>query len=144
MNKAHNHVMPTSTCFDDCLEFIEALLVNAKQSEHHEITKRFLVVHGIYRLTDMDNDHNTRGEPFAHGWVFDKTDKAAIQKGVFVDGSRDYYAVDVRDFYGLLRPVKETRYTLKEVHRLNIAHNNYGPWKQEYINLCKDKKGEAI
>lgn len=130
-------ILPTHTCFDDCLDYIENL-IKQPNSNKLAIIRRYQVVHGIYQITELENDLNTKGRPFAHGWVFDKVDKAAIQDG-YLNGERLTYGISTKDFYSLFKIIDETRYNLNEVYRLNVLHNNFGPWKQKYINLCADK-----
>jgi len=129
-------ILPTNTCFDDCLDYIEHI-IKTNLPNIESLLDRYWVVHGIYQLTDLENDTNTNGEPFAHGWVFDRHDNSVIQDG-YLNGDRITYSITLTEFYELFKVIDETRYTLKEVHRLNILHNNYGPWKASYIKHCKN------
>lgn len=131
-------ILPTQSCFDDCLDFIENLL-NSQPDASEKILMRYRVVHGIYQVTDLDNDFHTGGKPFAHGWVLDLKDKLAIQDG-YLDGERITYGIGLDEFYKLFKLHEETRYSLLEVYKLNKKHNNYGPWEPKYLNLCQDKQ----
>lgn len=116
---------PTHTCFDDAVEMIEEFLR----------TRRFLpgdlfLIHAIVAPDGMKDS--------SHAWVETKNDTAffnAILKNqkVIVECRASEYRKE-------LNVKASTSYSVKEALDMNKLHGTYGPWKKEYIALCRIAK----
>lgn len=116
-------ILPTHTCFDDALDYIERRVL-----AHPSIGfgTSLLLVHGIcYRPDDV---------PFAHGWV---EDAGVVWDAGLIEGRRVWFAVNREEYYAKMRITDVTRYTMREVWVENTRSGNYGPWKPEYLALCR-------
>lgn len=120
-------LLPTHTCFDDAIEMIEQFLLK----------KRFppdglFLIHAIVAPDGMKDS--------SHAWVEDKNDTAFFiaileSRKVVVECSAAQYRKELH--------VKAlTAYTMRETWELNKLHRTYGPWKQEYIALCRAHRGD--
>jgi hypothetical protein len=119
------NILPTHTCFDDALDFLGALLQIGRLSKDE--LNEYVVVHGICTAPD--------GNPYAHAWVEQSRARLIWQGGV-VDGVRVWFAVPIEEFDREYRPQITTRYTPAETARENARTNHFGPWKDEYFELC--------
>ena len=121
-------VLPTHTCFDDALDY---LVHRIRADPSLFSADQLYLVHGIALAPEGQH----AGEPFAHAWV-EEHDKV-WQAGILADdGVRIYYAMDRAEFYEKWRIQKSTRYTAKEADEENVRSNHYGPWLEEYRELC--------
>jgi len=119
-------ILPTHTCFDDALEFLNAIL-------KYEGVERLLgvrVVHGIC----LAPEGVQIGQPFAHAWC--EEDGSCIQAGL-VEGEKVYFGVDRAEFYAMLRPQDTTTYTPEEAVAQNFASGHFGPWEDRYRAIIK-------
>lgn len=119
---------PTGTCFDDTLDFLEQM---SKLPDARLALPQLLLVHGIC-ITPT-----TKDRLFAHAWI-EWPKYSMVLQGCIYKGKRRMFETPKVVFYAQLRPQKFTRYTIFEAAKLNEEHNNYGPWVDEYIALCKD------
>jgi hypothetical protein len=117
-------IMPTLRCFDDALDYIET---RAKLNIGD--WQALVLAHGILLVPDGKEE----GTPFAHAWV--EEGDAVIQRGI-IEGVATYYAVKKAEFETLMRPVKVTRYTVRQALDENWKSNHYGPWEPVYRALC--------
>jgi hypothetical protein len=128
-------VHPTHTCFDDALDYIEALI---RQDVHlvRRNSSKLFVVHGIC----LKPEGPTKGEPFAHAWVEDEYSEpeARVWQGGILNGERIFYALDRVEFFQRMRVQECTRYTLREASDHNHRTNHYGPWLDKYKRLCRE------
>jgi hypothetical protein len=117
-------IMPTHHCFDDALDFITAR-VRADRSAVDKLT----LVHGIATATSGPH----LGEPYAHAWVeeADLCWDAGIWRGQHLS-----YAVEHDEYYASLQVQTTTRYTVFEAYIQNKLWATFGPWRDEYRNLC--------
>lgn len=123
---SENKIMPTHTCFDDALEFVEMRLSEKKLFADSD---ELLVVHGIALAPEGER----AGEPFAHAWV--EEGDLAYQAGMLM-GGKVWYGVQREEFYLALRIQRATRYTLREAWERNRESGHFGPWEPEYETLC--------
>lgn len=133
-------ILPTGTCFDDALDFISE---RVKREPRLALTGDLILVHGIC----LAPEGRRAGEPFSHAWVEDSTTEVnppleIVWQGGVLDGQRIWYAMPRAEFESKLRPQKSTRYTMREAALENKRTNHFGPWVEEYSNLCK-RTGEA-
>jgi hypothetical protein len=137
-------IHPTNTCFDDALDYLEAIAMHKSLEELH----RHVLVHGICLMPKGGKD--PEGTRFAHAWVerdirpppnhslLGPSTREVLQAG-FLEGERVLIWMP-RDFFNVtMRPQEETCYTIEQAWLLNRIHNTYGPWKPEYVALCKER-----
>lgn len=116
-------IRPTHTCFDDAIEFLDALAQVGTSEE--EITA-YAVVHAIC-VTPA-------GEQFVHAWL--ERAELVWQLGILND-EKVPYAVRREEFYEGFRPKKLTRYTARQAAFENVRTGKTGPWLPEYEALCR-------
>lgn len=125
-------IRPTNTCFDDALDFLEALCQTPDMTI--ELLRQYVVVHGVCLHPP---DHPKRDEPFAHAWVECGVRDSVLQ-GAIVDGEPTMYEMPFSLFWARFRPQKLTRYSVDEAIALNHQTGHYGPWNEDYTRFCKD------
>lgn len=123
-------IFPTHTCFDDALDLIAERLKGNPALARQPATV-IALVHGI--LLAPEGPH--KDEPFAHAWVEEGDE---VWNSGLLDGQRIYYALNRDEWYRLMRLQKATRYSLREAGRENRKSGHYGPWAEEYRELCGD------
>lgn len=125
-------IFPTNTCFDDTLDFIDALYFSGVPKQ---ALRNLFVVHAICLWPGhQPGTEHRAGERFAHGWI--ERGKFVIQCGI-IDEERRWYALERESFYQHMRVQRMTRYSTEEALRENFRTNSYGPWLPEYLALCK-------
>ena len=125
-------IRPTHSCFDDAIAIIERL-VRADPSLVDD--DRFLLVHGI-AIASAENDGSIApGTPFAHAWI--EYGEDVWQRGILDDGREVEFALARADFYRMLQIQASTRYTMREVWIENSRTRTTGPWRPEYVALCR-------
>lgn len=122
-------IMPTSKCFDDAMEFLERRIYGDVDTARH-----LILVHAICL---MPVDQANAGERFVHAWV---EDGDWCWCAGILNGEPIIFAMTHADHYERLRPQEVTRYTLADIYIENQRSRNYGPWKAEYLALCKESK----
>lgn len=130
-------IQPTHACFDDTMDFIsrrikEAMLDGSRPPRH------LVLVHGICLMPAAQEN---AGQPFAHAWV--EEGKLCWDTGLANGQFRCVYAVDREEYYAHLRPQCITRYTLEQVYEENKRTATYGPWKEEYLALCRKNESSS-
>jgi hypothetical protein len=123
-------IHPTHSCFDDAMEFIELRLKEDPTLAHD---KRLQVVHARCEVLTGPS----AGQVIVHAWA---EENGAIFDAGLIEGTRFVYELSPAEFAVNLRIIDATRYTLKDVHRENVRYGTFGPWKDEYIALCRDKQ----
>lgn len=126
-------LMPTGSCFDDALEYLEHLSRSNPQMlvEHQALW----LVHGLCRA------RNAEGTIYAHGWV--ELDGHCIEAGLLY-GNRIYYGVRTDRYYAKRNVIQATAYRMVDVLAENERTNNYGPWQQEYLDHCLNGRPARI
>lgn len=121
-------VYPTHTCFDDAIEFIEIQIRENKIKDLED--KHYLLCHGIMN----PRENNLENKEIAHAWVEHNNDVwfAGIYKG-----EKMWVCVDKREYYNESNILDVTCYNIKELYEFNTKFKTYGPWKTDYLNLCK-------
>lgn len=120
-------ILPTHQCFDDALD----LLAEFASSPWPPLD--IVLVHGIARQPE---DHPfDPGKRFAHAWV--EVGGEVWDAGVLDDGRRVRFSVKCAEYYAHLRIEAPTRYTPEEAWLENVRSGMYGPWKPEYLALCR-------
>lgn len=114
-------ILPTHSCFDDSLDFIEARVKIRIQD-----ADTLVLVHGICTAPD--------GDRYAHAWV---EEAGLVWDSGLLDGVPIYYSCTVEEFTKARGVQQTTRYTVREALRENYRTNMYGPWKPEYLALCQ-------
>lgn len=141
-------IYPTGTCFDDALEYIERV---AKTNV--ERARKLKLCHGICVLSedrrvpvaDLFKLVKFRTpELYAHAWVEERKtrDTVLVWDSGILDGVKIAYSVLRRDYYEERRVKEVTRYGLLDIVRENSRSGTYGPWKEKYLALCKDKRSD--
>ena len=133
------HLMPTGRCFDDALEFLQD---RVKVNPRLATSDRLWLCHGICVGTGSCADGSIApGQRYAHAWV-EERDPAVGQiawDAGLLDGER-IFVVLPRDIFHDRRQVAAcTRYTPVEAWAENNRTETYGPWRLEYLALCKRK-----
>lgn len=123
-------ILPTHSCFDDALDFIEHR-IRADIRSADVLT----LVHGICTAPD--------GESYAHAWVEERTTAwLLVWDSGLLEGVQIYYSVSAAEF-ATARGVQETtRYSVREALYENHRTSMYGPWKPEYLALCNQGHGK--
>jgi len=115
-------IYPTHTCFDDSLDLIaEWIKVDNSQVKH------LFLVHGICLLEN--------NEPYSHAWVERKNKCFFV--GI-IEGKRETLAVSKKAYYQRFKVQEATRYSVRQAWEHNRISNNYGPWEERYLKLCRD------
>lgn len=125
-------LLPTHTCFDDSLDLIEEL-VRAGNVAVEEIT----LAHGICVMPTPDVHH------YAHAWVEvgpqgERSECVCMFK-LIVSGKPAVFATPLEEFYRDMRVIESTTYTVAEALAENKRTEMYGPWKEEYLALCRPR-----
>lgn len=116
--------MPTHTCFDDALEFMEDLARNYPAALAFEGYK---LIHAICLMPD--------GERYAHAWVEDNAGRAHFFG--MIGGEKKRIVKDAK-WYRLELRVQEFReYNVHQAWAENKKHGTYGPWVEKYKELCR-------
>jgi hypothetical protein len=113
-------LQPTHTCFDDALDYLEAIARDASISE----LMQHRLVHGVCQPQGF--------HAIAHAWV--EVRDEAIAAGL-ICGKRVFYHAPRREFYREFRPQMMTKYTVLEAVRENRRTNHYGPWEDYYRRM---------
>jgi hypothetical protein len=132
MSETENTIYPTNTCFDDALDLIASIL---KAHPHAAYTDEFVLVHAICV-------HPDDGHDFSHAWVEDNPRGRVLAMGIY-KGERIMVIEERPKFYAELKPKDVTKYTPREAWQENKRTMHYGPWKEQYLKLCRDKMGAA-
>lgn len=145
MTTANNPVIrPTHSCFDDALDYI-GHRVTENPGLAHGTTLR--LVHGIAIVISDVADGLVHGEPFAHAWVeedvADQAEPIVWQVGI-LDGARVLFAMPRSAFDRTLKIQASTAYTCREIWIENRRSGTYGPWRPEYLALCRRGKTASI
>jgi len=129
-------IHPTHECFDDALGFMEKRVLEALRAAAPP-PLHLILVHAICL---MPAEQPNAGKLFVHAWV--EEDDLCWDAGIANGTFRIVYAVERQEFYAHLRPQHVTKYTMKEAYEENKKSGHHGPWKDEYLPLCR-KKSEA-
>ncbi len=119
-------ILPTAKCFDDAIEFLEFLADECPAAVTE--SRDLWLVHAICRA------HNEARTLYAHAWV--EWSDQCFEAGM-VGGKRLYYAIPQERYYKAHDVQQATAYNMKSVIRENERTNNYGPWQDEYLALCR-------
>lgn len=125
-------IHPTNTCFDDALDYMVEI---AKSHPAALIFEDIRLVHGICLMPD--------GRPYAHAWVESQHTGSAFFFGI-LKGKRVRVEVDAAEYRKELKVQKFTEYTYEQAWRENEKHVNYGPWIEEYRELCLNGKSADV
>lgn len=118
-----NTIYPTNTCFTDALEYLEEEL----KVKPLVVKATHFLVHGI--LTHED------GYQYSHAWV--EVGEEVTFSGIW--GGRKVYCTALREeYYREMGFVCCTRYSFQQVLHMNLKHENYGPWEEKYLKLCRN------
>lgn len=120
-------IYPTHTCFDDCLDLLEAFV----KAEGKAAMAECRVVHAICTMPENSAEP---GEPFAHGWL-ERGDEAYFC-GI-IDGEKVIVEANREDYREGLGIQQMTVYSGFDAAYWNRTSNHYGPWLPEYENLCR-------
>lgn len=122
-------ILPTHHCFDDALDFINALLMGGETERLDGVR----VVHGLCLAPEGPK----AGSPFAHAWI-EEAGKC-VQAGL-LEGQKDkfYFGIDRAEFYAMLRVQVTTVYTVPEALVKNVSTGHFGPWESSYRAIIKD------
>jgi len=123
-----SRIHPTFSCFDDAIEFLEALAIAGMPA--HKLGQ-YRLVHAVCVAPD--------GAKYAHAWVEHRLRKSAWLAGI-VEGKRVVYSLRLPELYEIYQPEQMTRYTPREASRENYRTGTQGPWKPEYQALCSDER----
>jgi hypothetical protein len=116
---------PTHTCFDDAVEFVEAM-VRAGAPEASEL----VIVHAVCRA-----EFDGIGRDYAHAWV-EHGDQ--VFDAFLLEGAR-FYAIFPRDWFYARRDVQRAiGYSLQAAYRENQRTVSFGPWDPDLLELCVD------
>lgn len=127
-------IYPTGTCFDDALDYL-VTRVKADPRIAHE--RRVRLAHGIALIPEGQPG---AGERFAHAWV-EEADHCYTM-GI-LRGERVLVVHEHDAFYLRLRIERVTHYTIRQAYLENLRTNHYGPWKPEYLALCRNIQAAA-
>jgi hypothetical protein len=123
-----NALLPTFTCFDDAIEFIES---RVREEGPRYAADHLRLVHALCEAED--------GTIYAHGWA---EDKGLCWNAALVEGQKVYYSIKRVDFYRWKKVREPRRYTMEEILDQNRQHGTYGPWEPQFIAAC-GKTGEG-
>lgn len=124
-------VLPTHTCFDDAVEFLENLARRGEPFTH------FRVVHAVLKIPKPEVFIGTADlGVYAHAWLRNPTNNTVVFAGIY-DNEKIYIEADRDEYYAKIEIVDSTEYDTFEVARLNEIHGTFGPWKEEYIKHCR-------
>jgi hypothetical protein len=127
-----DRIDPTHTCFDDALDYISSRIMEAALKGQPP-PLHLILVHAICLIPEGQPD---AGKPFVHAWVEDEA--LCWDAGIVAGIGRVVYAVNPIEYYRRLRPTSQrTRYNLEEVYEENKRTGHHGPWKPEYLALCR-------
>jgi hypothetical protein len=125
-------IYPTGTCFDDALDY---LVCRVLEDPRLIKGRRLLLVHGIGLIPADAAYRATPNAPFAHAWV---EEADVCWTTGLLNGERVLVRHDRGDFYRRLRIQSTTVYTPRQAHRENVRTNSFGPWRAEYLALCRN------
>lgn len=131
-------IYPTHTCFDDALDFIDALISGADTNILFPSNQNKFVFH----LCDVWLVHGLilwSGKRFSHAWV--KSADLIIQAGFFdMKASsirfKSYFALPKESFIEEFNPEDMTEYSIPDAIRMNYRYGHYGPWEEKYLSHC--------
>jgi hypothetical protein len=130
-------ILPTHHCFDDALELlIDFVLADPARASSVRL------VHGIgrYPAQYLDDGHLKPGDYFAHAWL---EEGPIVWESGLVDGAQVAYAVDRSEHHAYLQIVCGTYYSLLAAWHENQRTGTYGPWRPEYLALCRRREARA-
>lgn len=124
-------LLPTRSCFNDSIEYLESLAYAAMAAGDRALFDRpdLLLVHAIVDPIDSDAGRH------AHAWI---EDGDTVIQGNLLEGEKIYAVFDRAEFEAKMRIEACTKYTMREVLAENQKHVTYGPWRPEYLALCAD------
>jgi hypothetical protein len=115
---------PTGQCFDDAIAILQDVARREPWTLH-----RYALVHAIV----MNPDTLAR---FSHAWVERETTTGReVWQAMKWMGCKVVTTMSPEEHTRLLRPVREWRYTVEEVHRMNRLFGTFGPWAPELLAL---------
>lgn len=120
-------ILPTSTCFDDALDTLFALLT--EHPEDTAIAEQVFLVHGIV--------HPAGYPRMAHAWLEDDQEHTVIFSGI-IAGEKRLLLAQRTEYYANMQPEEVTRYTYSQAFVNNRLSGHYGPWKPAYRALCRN------
>jgi len=112
-------LLPTKTCFDDCMEWLEA------EAKRGEPLDGWLLCHGL-----MDHD----GQEYSHAWL-ERGDKAFDFH--LLGTAKVMSQWKLEDYLDEHKPRGVTRYTPIAAVEENLRTGHFGPWKEEYRKWCR-------
>lgn len=118
------NIYPTGTCFDDAMDWF---------MKNYKDKNNLLLVHAICEKDD--------GELYSHAWC--EHDNQAFGFGLIEhEGEQVFccYCTDIKDYYDYFKVKKKSKYDITKVLLNNVLYKTYGPWRQEYLELCHDRK----
>jgi hypothetical protein len=124
-------IYPTQHCFDDAVDFIEAIIKSKQAFDECFL----LIVHSICLMPD--------GTPYAHAWVEDPSTDTCIFKGIF-KREEIYLQADRKEFYAEYKVQETTKYTVKQACIENMRTGIFGPWEEKYLVLTKNGSNKMI
>ena len=129
-------LLPTRSCFNDAIEYLEWLGREAIATANRALIDRpdLLLVHAIVDPIGSDVGRH------AHAWV---EDGAEIVQAAILDGQKVSVRFDRAEYEAQARIEVCTKYTMREVVDENRKHGTYGPWRDEYLALCADAPERA-
>ena len=118
-------VLPTGTCYDDCIEYMSEAWGLGQLD--------ILLCHGII------------GNPrqHSHAWLYCPSENEVSHFGI-VDGEKVRVTGTKQELYTSLQVMECTYYSIQQMLYYNWRFNNYGPWEQKYVNACKDYSDQVI
>jgi len=130
-------ITPTHSCFDDMLALLDA---RVKERSALAFGRSLRLVHGILLCPPNGSDESLAPDaPFAHAWIEDETqdgEPIVWQSGI-LDDHKVAFAIPRAEFLIAMRPQAQTAYTCREVWREHSRTGTSGPWRPEYLALCR-------
>lgn len=126
--KQKNTFYPTNKCFDDCIEYLEALFRENKLPPTH-----MLLCHGIVKIV------NTQKE-YAHAWLEDLQNNHVLEFKIDDKGEKCALEIPRKAFYEVNNMREFTAYSMEGVAHNNLIHCTQGPWKDRYLEMCRNFK----
>jgi hypothetical protein len=121
-------ILPTHTCFDDALEYLALRVAQDPRLAHGSSLQ---LVHGIALIPVGQAD---AGEPFAHAWV---EEAGYCWTAGLLNGARILVKRERAEFYRALRVQQTTAYSVRRAWQENKRSETFGPWRAEYLALCR-------
>jgi len=122
-------VLPTHTCFDDALEFLEDLARREEPFTH------FRVVHALLKNPDS--------EVYAHAWLLNTANNTVVFAGIY-DNEKIYIEADADEYYSKIDILDMTQYDSVEICEMNHLYGTYGPWKTQYLEYCRQGDSQHV